>query len=433
METISTRIHRELGLPAGPLDFALIERAVEAKLGEFEDLDWKGVLPEKGEVNIEEFAKDVAAMANTRGGLLVFGVKETRGTGKAESIKPVDISETAQGRFRSLVGSRIHPFIAGLRILALPSPNSDDGEGVLVVVVPRSADAPHAFGNDKLGIPYRFESKTNWMRERELEAAYAERFHRRTADQARLIEILDGVTGRVDLTTGAWLVAASAPRVAYPGTLPRITLAQARQILTDALSRTNAIASPQISERQTLIRDLDNAGLNPRKGLRRWVAHTAQSLGPDSLSDFVYVEVHDDGSVGFAAKTEGWFKPVYDDRYQVPIGLAESFVIDAVALTVTTARNLGLDGQSGIAVDLRRNDQSRPVAMLDAERRGGFTLHEFGQPSWSRSVLKFETVLGEVQHDGDDDALRRAAATISRDVLNQFGFDYSLVLKDVDF
>ncbi|MFE2596376.1 hypothetical protein ACFXCZ_07690 [Streptomyces sp. NPDC059396] len=45
------------------------------KLAESDDLDWKGKLPGFAPVKgiWSEFAKDVAAMANTRGGLLFTG------------------------------------------------------------------------------------------------------------------------------------------------------------------------------------------------------------------------------------------------------------------------------------------------------------------------------------------------------------------------
>ncbi|MFE4823924.1 helix-turn-helix domain-containing protein, partial [Streptomyces sp. NPDC056704] len=73
-----TRLHEFLGSPPGPVTYEMVAEAVRRKLGESDDLDWKQALPAtspvKGEWN--EFAKDVAAMANTRGGLLVYGVSD---------------------------------------------------------------------------------------------------------------------------------------------------------------------------------------------------------------------------------------------------------------------------------------------------------------------------------------------------------------------
>lgn len=70
-----TRLHEHLGAPPGPLSFDMVQRATDDRLQESDDLDWKEQLPQPprdGRWN--EFAKDVAAMANTRGGLLIFGI-----------------------------------------------------------------------------------------------------------------------------------------------------------------------------------------------------------------------------------------------------------------------------------------------------------------------------------------------------------------------
>ncbi|MET8182365.1 ATP-binding protein [Streptomyces sp. NPDC005336] len=72
-----TRLHEHLGVPPGPLTFDMVKKAADDNLAESDDLDWKEQLPQpprNGRFN--ELAKDVAAMANTRGGLLIFGVTD---------------------------------------------------------------------------------------------------------------------------------------------------------------------------------------------------------------------------------------------------------------------------------------------------------------------------------------------------------------------
>ncbi|MFE7903006.1 helix-turn-helix domain-containing protein [Streptomyces sp. NPDC057424] len=74
-----TRLHQELGISPGPLTYAHIEQGVNEVVGERDDLDWKRDLPKKAEPGEwNEFSKDVAAMANTRGGLLIYGVRNDR-------------------------------------------------------------------------------------------------------------------------------------------------------------------------------------------------------------------------------------------------------------------------------------------------------------------------------------------------------------------
>jgi hypothetical protein len=79
MPIMWSRIHAELGVSPTLLTHDMVVRAVEAGLAEGDDLDWKQALPPEVEKKRLEFAKDVAAMANTRGGLIVYGVRESTG------------------------------------------------------------------------------------------------------------------------------------------------------------------------------------------------------------------------------------------------------------------------------------------------------------------------------------------------------------------
>lgn len=74
-----TSLHRYLGDAPGPLTGAMIDRAIAKRLREADDLDWKSKLPPLGAVPNSDFPKDVAAMANSGGGALVFGVTENEG------------------------------------------------------------------------------------------------------------------------------------------------------------------------------------------------------------------------------------------------------------------------------------------------------------------------------------------------------------------
>ncbi|MGH3623132.1 MAG: hypothetical protein ACRDQ5_15270 [Sciscionella sp.] len=65
-------MHEHLGDLAGELTFDMVQRAVADRLAESDELGWKEALPPQvGRWN--EFVKDAAAMANTRGGLLIHG------------------------------------------------------------------------------------------------------------------------------------------------------------------------------------------------------------------------------------------------------------------------------------------------------------------------------------------------------------------------
>jgi hypothetical protein len=167
-----TRLHEFLGSPPGPVTYELVSEAVRRKLGESDDLDWKqarpAASPVKGEWN--EFAKDVAAMANTRGGRLVYGV--------SDAIDMVGIDQ---------------PTVSGVSYLMLPATDGS-GKDVLVVDIPASETAPHfLYGwqqkdKDKttFNAPFRHRDDTACMADHQVASAYRERFSRQDAAEAAL-------------------------------------------------------------------------------------------------------------------------------------------------------------------------------------------------------------------------------------------------------
>ncbi|OEJ22161.1 hypothetical protein AR457_40520 [Streptomyces agglomeratus] len=102
-----TRLHEHLGAAPGPLSFDLVQRASDERLQESDDLDWKEQLPQPpwdGRWN--EFAKDVAAMANTRGGLLVFGVRD-----KSIELVGVDLEQANEQQYAQWVRNHVEPYL----------------------------------------------------------------------------------------------------------------------------------------------------------------------------------------------------------------------------------------------------------------------------------------------------------------------------------
>ncbi|GAA4339570.1 hypothetical protein GCM10023086_74660 [Streptomyces venetus] len=86
-----TRLHEHLGVPPGPLTFDMVAKAAAGRLAESDDLDWKEKLPQPPrEGRWNELAKDVAAMANTLGGLIIFGVRDA--TCELAGIDPGEVN-----------------------------------------------------------------------------------------------------------------------------------------------------------------------------------------------------------------------------------------------------------------------------------------------------------------------------------------------------
>lgn len=139
-----TPIHRALGLEPGNLTLEIIKKAIEEGLEETSDLDWKKELynPKKP-TWFEEASKDIAAMANSGGGWIVFGVGEDGKNNGASSINPIQWSATDEQRILQAAYSKIGPPVVGLDFEKIPCGENPDDGYIVLMHIPDSMDAPH--------------------------------------------------------------------------------------------------------------------------------------------------------------------------------------------------------------------------------------------------------------------------------------------------
>ncbi len=358
-------------------------------------------------------------MANTNGGMIVFGIKEERGTGRALEFNTVDSSESTQRRLRSILANRVHPFIAGLDFTSLS--NTDGDITVLALSIPRSPEAPHLIGQrNKIGCPYRAGAETNWMRERDLERAYSARFSRRQEERAHLERLHEEAHHLLDRST-PWIVATARTSVAPTPLTASPTRADISTILTKALHRTNELIPPTAFNRYNLLRDLENSALNPRVGLRRWVCSRSYQPSNDDRAQLVHVELHHDGSIVFAAALEGWYEPILEGQYHVPSVLVECFMADFAAIADTYAQHLGLQTPFVARAELLRTKLARPWTAIDHKRFGTTVSNTVEKLPGTRTIEFCAPVLGEVPALSTIDDLRDSARTLAEDVMHQFG------------
>ena len=134
-----TPIHRALGLEASDLSLDLIEQTVEHGVEESNDLDWK-----KTPYNVkhpkwdEEAAKDIAAMANSGGGWIVFGVDEDGTNNAASRINAVEWSADTQQRLLRTAYSKIGPPVLGLEFFEFPYRDGTRTGSVVIMRIPDS-------------------------------------------------------------------------------------------------------------------------------------------------------------------------------------------------------------------------------------------------------------------------------------------------------
>ena len=286
-------LHAALG-EHGPLDLPMVQRAVDLGVREDERLDWKQGLY-SNETGRDEFAKDVAAFANSRGGILFIGVAEDRASGRASKILPVTVTDGVERQMRAWLHTRINPAVPGITFVPLVDAND---EGVLAIVVPESPEMPHMIGSDRsCGFPVRVGTQTQWMREFDLERAYRQRFDRRVSDEQVLSTLIERAADHLDLDEGCWIVAASRPTVPASMSLEREDV---RRLLETARNM-HADLVPSTTRDANVINSLGDGRLNPRVGLHKWVAAHRGDFRPSAKSDGAHVELHDDGSIVVAA------------------------------------------------------------------------------------------------------------------------------------
>lgn len=153
--------------PIEDLKFSDIERLKTDKICESQILDYKERLLEDNKL-----LKQVSAFANTQGGFLIFGVKETRRGGYPEEIHGIDKSEINKERMEQIVLGNIHPRL-NLKIHLVD--HQDQAKAIAVVQIPNSYLKPHMNLHDnKFYKRYQFQATP--MTEIEVNDAYRRRF-----------------------------------------------------------------------------------------------------------------------------------------------------------------------------------------------------------------------------------------------------------------
>jgi hypothetical protein len=328
-----TALHRALGVGPGPLTDELLDAAVAAGVAETSDLDWKRELPPAKGLPQTDFPKDVAAMANSGGGVIVFGVRETQKTATGR-VDVGEFDEAYERSLRSVAIAAISPPVFGLNVYRLGA----KGNRTVVVEVPASIDGPHLiYRNEYFGAPVRNDSDTVWLKERQIEAMYRARFEeRRHATEALDSLFAEASAGR-DTHQRAWLIAVAHPRI--PRFRSRLTRDGAREVL----SKTERLALSYAGSGG--MHPLENVDrLNPRPGLRRWVAANT-ATGERSAWKESWVSIHHDGSVSLATALGGhrMSSDSYFEGWQVESAAIECATADLMALVRITAEATGND------------------------------------------------------------------------------------------
>lgn len=410
-----TPLHRILGLAPGPLTDDILDAAVTAGVLETSDLDWKSELPPAKGIPQTDFPKDVAAMANSGGGVIVYGVREKQ-KAATDRVDVGELAEVYERALRSAAITAISPPVFGLGIHRLGA----TGNRAVVVEVPASVDGPHLiYRNDYFGAPVRNDSDTVWMKERQIEVMYRARFdQRRHATEALDSLFVEAAAGR-DSHLRAWLIAVAHPRL--PLVRDRLTRDEARQVL----SRTAGLAL--MFAGRDGIHPLENVDrLNPRPGLRRWVA-VSTATGKNSAWKEAWASIHHDGSVTLVAAVgghrRGWGPdgPTSFEGWQVESSAIECSIADLMALVRATADMAGAD-EYDVRVGVEWSGK-QPLVILTKDTMG------FVYDGVSTPLCWYRPVEVTVSAFASDEDFHWQVHDLAQDCVNQGGVSNVLLIR----
>ncbi|HUH69154.1 MAG TPA: ATP-binding protein [Mycobacterium sp.] len=399
---VATWRHREMeDALGGPIDHSMTVEKVRQIVAEFSDesefVDFKSkgaMLGERSNRNRwrVERSKDVAAFANARGGVIVFGVRDAKAAGPGDRLEPFTTREAEPGELiedsRKAVREVTTP-IPGFDMF--PVHDQDASEFYIICVVPPSAAAPHAVktpGDGRNGLIYPSraagESHTVYLHEFQVAELYERRARsgedRRRRAEAVWTEGLDALD--VPGAPRVWMAVASVPD------LPR------EDLLTEEAQQAIDQWDKNIEPFPTTIRrGWVRAGEYPVPAPGR-VCFTEMVRNEDgeqvSVVRNFYREIHADGSA-FAAL------PLSGPGDGSPFTIVVDELVDDVATTTAntlawTASRTGLWGATTVTAGIVVAGTDDAVLQIDG--LGGLdirrTIHRRVERRWPRAVTVVE-------------------------------------------
>lgn len=404
-----TPIHRALGLPPGPFDVELLRQCTMAQVPETDQLDWKrSIYSSQDPKWREEAAKDIAAMANSDGGWIVFGVEDQND--RAFNIKPVNWIPREEQRLRQAAYTHIAPPITGLEFYAA----AVDGGFVVAMRVSASPDRPHLSrrGADTFLAPQRNGAHTVFMSEREIERAYRLRFQGSLAREQEIASLFEETSHALDRENGACLVFVAVPATPRSG-----------QEISEQIAR-RLYETPEPSHLfGALSQSLGAYDVSP--GLRSWILRERgrQPRRTTMHADGTFTAIHRLGGWHLDGRSAPYYpaEPNHCMSKDVESSIAECF-----AHVRTIAKQIDVQGGYTARIGLVGRPEE-PLYIRTTEGSGNYLLSA-DQQEPIRSFRNLTVGFDPLSSDHD---LHQIVWATCLDFVNQGGVRYLKLIKEV--
>ena len=419
-----TPIHRALGLEPGNLTMNDINQAIAGKVEETADLDWKkkfyGI---QNNAVMEEVAKDIAAMANSGGGWIVFGIKEDGENNAASSVNPIQWSADNERQIRNIAYSKIGPPVAGIEFFKIPCGENPDEGYIVLMHIPDSVYAPHFArkGDDAFRAPWRNGPHTVFMTERDIERGFRERFQRGVEQEKTLQGYFEQATEALNPEQGVFLAIVAVPVTPIISADPITSGTASEYSHPQAYSyfiASHQGKSPKEEKIETEFTFIWNLGEHV-KGMRRWVIRNLQQTTGGKYRKYL----HDDGTLVGAYQLGGVYnESAPSDQY--PVGKPnhcrskdiESALIDFFSLLREHAKERRVSGGFRIRVGLV-GDSNSPILVRTFEGLINILMDE----KYSEPINRFQPVSTFIDPLAPIEDILPPLRTLALDIVNQGG------------
>lgn len=409
-------IHRALGVPAGEISLGIIEQAIENRVEESADLDWKQqVYDPRNPKWEEEAAKDIAAMANSGGGWIVFGVAEDEARNAASELTPVSWTAKTEQRILRVAYAKIGPPVLGIEFYVVTTKNGD----IVAMRVPDSRDAPHFArkGDNAFSAPRRNGPHTVFMSDRDIERGFRERFQYSDDRERNLQDKFGRVSQALKPSDGVFIAMAALPLE------PRIHAKSPGQDVIRELASRQPI--PELILDENLCRRW-NLG-QVRIGMRQWVV---RSDAADRVKHRIFL--YDDSTV-LAAYQLGNLTDENEAKPYYPVGLSnhcmsrdiESAVINFVTLLRGHAEERNANGGFRIRTGII-GVTDEPICIRTTEEGNGYLLAE----EYTEPISVFQPVTIELDPLVPSLEMLPQVNDLARDLINQGGVKDLKIIAD---